>query len=231
MAKKLKKNMTRAEMLVLLEEQESVLKDQEVALKDSESALKKLEEKPKETLGVAVTSELVANDEKYETEKFTLRPDEYVEIMSLCPNDLYLSSGVRGTLPIKFERVGETKFVLYSELMAFINNHPRFTREGIFYIMDERIVKRHGLIDFYDDVLTKEEISLVMSADSKTAIKLFETANKNQQQYLSDMFIEKIVAGEDIDMDMVYRMGKILGTDIAREADDALAFKNLLIKK
>lgn len=244
MAKKTK-DMTNEELLDLLKKQkaeikaqkltlkekEIVLKDKNVELKDKDNALKILEAETKETSGVAVKEEIVEKTEKYSTGEFTIRPDEYVEIMSLCPNDLYLSSGIRGTLPIKFERLGETKYVLYSELMAFINNHPRFTREGIYYIMDERIVKRHGLIDFYDEVLTNDEIALVMKSDSKTAIKMFEMTNKNQQEYLSDMFIKKIVDGEDVDMNMVYKMGKILGTDLAQEAEDAKEFKKLLIKE
>lgn len=217
------KDMTKAELLALLEEKESVLENQVEEIKNLEAG-------QKESSGVAVKGE-TGISEKYNTEAFSIRPDEYVEIISLCPTDLYLSRGMHDDNPLKFEKLGESKHVLYSELVSFINNHPRFTREGIFYIVDKRIVKRHGLVDFYDDVLTREEISIVMNADSKTAIKLFEMTNKNQQEYLSDMFIGKIVAGEDVDMNMVFQMGKILGTDIAKEAEDAKTFKELLIKK
>lgn len=220
---KQKKDMTKAELLVLLEEKE-------VALKDKDVELQKLEVIQKESSGVAVEDKVV-DGRKYETASFTIRPDEYVEIISLCPTDLYLSRGMNDDNPLKFEKLGESKHVLYSELVAFINNHSRFTRDGIFYIVDERIVKRHGLVDFYDEILTKEEIAIVMESDSKTAIKLFNMTNKNQQEYLSDMFIKKIVAGEDVDMNMVFQMGKILGTDIAQKAEDAKEFKKLLIKE
>lgn len=170
-------------------------------------------------------------EEKYKTESFNIRPDEYVEIISLCPNDLYLSVSPSDDTPEKFEYVGESKHVLYGDLVKIINRHGKFARDGVFYIVDERIVKRHNLIKFYDDILTKDEIEKLMTSDSDVAIKMFKMANRNQQSYLSDMFIKKIVSGDNVDMNMVYKMGQILGTDIAKNAEDVKEFKALLIKK
>ncbi len=219
---------TNAELIKKNQALESELKEQKEALLELQKTMENL--KPKGANAEMVTMKEPFED-KYKTEEFNIRPDEYVEVVSLCPNDLYLSRSLRDENPLKFETLGERKHLLYSELIAIINHHPRFAKNGDFYIPDIRIVKRHGLIDFYDKILTKDEIYLVMTSDSDEAIKMFKKANMKQQEYLSDMLIAKIIKGENVDMNMVYKMGQILGTDIAKSAEDAKEFGKLLIKE
>ena len=82
-----------------------------------------------------------------------IRPDKYIQVMSLCPHPLNLSRN-RGK-PIRFSRFGESKRIIYSDLVDIIDNHPTFTEEGLYYIMNADVIHRHGLEDFYIDILKR----------------------------------------------------------------------------
>lgn len=207
----------------------------EARLKEQEKELEELRKSQEVTFNEkdAVNTETERANEPPSSnagEEFNIRADDYVEIISLCPNTLYLSVSASDDTPTVFEEIGESRWVLYSDLVKYVSRHRNFAKNGTFYIVDQSIVKRLRLLDDYKKILDNKELQKLMSSDSDTAIRLFKSANKTQQEYIADMFIQKILKEEKVDMNLVYQMGKILGMDIAKEAEDAQEFKQLLLR-
>ena len=173
----------------------------------------------------------VDTSEKKVDEYADIRPDTYVRVISLCPHPLNLSTARVGGKQFRFDKLGKMKRILYGDLVDIIENQPSFAENGVFYIADEAIVRRHGLVDYYDKILTKEEVNMVMTADSDIALAIFKNANPKQQGYISEMLIEKIVEGEDVDMNFAYLVGKDIGVDIIKKAEEEKEYKDMLIKE
>ena len=94
------------------------------------------------------------------------RPDAMIRLQSLTKGELCLN--VNGSVAINFDKYGDIKPVLYSELMNIVNNNRRFAEEGAFYIMDDASVKYLGLSRYYDNILSYDEIeSLESYSDDK----------------------------------------------------------------
>jgi len=189
------KNITKAE---LVDEN----KDLERKLKEAQKALASAEKTAKNFDGEKVDTIAVEGDERAPTESvliereedFDIRPDSYISVISLCPNPLNLSEG-NGNRALRFRKFGESKRILYQKLVSYMDNHPAFAESGVFYIADKRVVRRHGLDEFYDNIITKSEIEDIVNGDTVNAIKIFNSANITQQTYISEMLIKKLIAG------------------------------------
>jgi len=145
-----------------------------------------------------------------------VRLDDYVEIISLSPVPLNLSTqgNGRGKL-FKFSKFGDKKSILYRDLVDIIENHRTFTDAGYFYITNPKIVRKNGLDPIYENILTKEKILEVLQGEKDTAISLYESANQQQQALIVDMILQKLQEDPDsIDLNIVDKIGRISGVNL-----------------
>jgi len=162
-----------------------------------------------------------------------IRPDKYIKVMSLCPHPLNLSTGrERGHKTVRFARFGEVKRILYKDLVDIIENHPTFTEEGLYYILNKDVIRRHGLDDAYAKILTKEKIELVFSENNDTSIALFKSANPRQKSTITDMIIAKYREDEEsVDKNIIHIVSKDTGIDIITLAEEGKVFLEQTQKK
>lgn len=137
--------------------------------------------------------------------------DDDVPVMSLSiwPMTLMTKKYGKGE-EYEFSHFGEIKNIIYSHLSGIIEANRSFVEAPYFYIMDERVVKRHGLADLYSKILKKDQIDKILDCDSKTAVALYKSAPKRQQEIIVESLIRKIYDGYEVDMNIV--------NDISREA-------------
>ena len=103
-----------------------------------------------------------------------------------------------------------------------MDTSPGFLERGNYYIADKRVIRKHGLDEIYDKLLTKEVIDNILSksmSDEDTAI-LYKSANKTQQATIIDLIVHKLMSGTDVDMNMVGNISKISGIDIMARIKD-----------
>jgi len=212
-------NMTKAELVKLQSDLEKEKREMEQRIAELEKAAQSPQEVP------VVTVESTIDEE------FSMRPDAYIKVISLCPHPLNLKTANFGGKRFRFRQLGDEKRIMYSDLVDILETQPTFAESGVFYIANEKVVRRHGLDDFYDKIITKDEINDVMTGSSDKAFLIFKSANEKQKLYLSEMLIKKIVAGEEVDMNFVYMAGQELGIDLALEAEDSKDFKDALIEQ
>ena len=156
--------------------------------------------------------EVTSPDEK------EIKPDDYVEIISLCPHLLNLTTEEKGKgKKFAFKEFGEKKRILYGDLLDVIENHTEYTdflREGYYYINDARVVRKHGLDDVYETNFTKEKIEKLLAGKLENAIELFKLVSVSQKQLILEMLIAKMVDGENIDLNLVSQIGDITDRNI-----------------
>jgi hypothetical protein len=101
-----------------------------------------------------------------------------------------------------------------------------------FYIADKRVIRRHGLDDLYSRGLDKNKIDkILLGVDSKDIISLFKSASSAQQKMIVQLVIDKLLAGESLDLNFVDRIQRASGIDIQQSVKDTQSLNEILANK
>ena len=140
--------------------------------------------------------------------------DEYIDIMNICPMALTLSTEPhgRGRL-INFSKFGDKRRVSYTDLVRIMDSHPTFVEKGFFYILDERVIRKHGLQEVYGNILNKEMLDKILDM-GVDALDIYQSANETQRGFINDVLIRRIRDEVYVDLNLVSRIEKIAGVSI-----------------
>lgn len=191
--------------------------------------LKKQIENDKETpLNISKNESYEGNDLD-EFNKIKINQDDYIKVVSLTPFQLNLTCEPKGAGKcFTFRGFGQTKRVLYSDLVKILENAHSFLEKAYFYIMDKRVIRRHGLDDLYEKILTKEKIEAIIEGNSNDAVSLFKSASESQQLIIVEMLIEKLVKDPDsVDLNMVDKISRASGVKIQEKAEEGRELLNV----
>lgn len=158
------------------------------------------------------TKQEVVTPQETDKSKDELKGEDYVKVMSLIFMPLNLSTrgvGQGQGKVFKFTEFGQVKLILYSDLIGIIETHQSFLEAGYFYIMDNRVIRRHGLDEIYSKILTKEKIESVLTGKKDVAISLYKEATERQKEIINDVIIRKLVNQEEVDLNMVDAISRI----------------------
>ena len=144
------------------------------------------------------------------------RPDAMIRLQSLTKGELCLN--VNGSVAINFDKYGDIKPVLYSELMNIVNNNRRFAEEGAFYIMDDASVKYLGLSRYYDNILSYDEIESLESYSDDELRAIVPKISDFQKDVVSLVFANRIYNDEQVDRNKIEVISKACEIDIAKRA-------------
>jgi len=165
-----------------------------------------------------------ADDNEPRARRESVRQDDYIEVVSLCPNMLTMTTEAKGMgFPYTWTNFGDISQIVYSDLQLLIKNHGSglytdFFREGYVYINDKDVVKKSGFNEIYEKLLTFEQMQEVIKCDSEKCAELLASTNKRQQLHVARMVIEKIINGEKLDLNIVDKFARISGVNIVEEA-------------
>jgi len=105
-----------------------------------------------------------ANDNEPRQRRDSVKQDDYIEVVSLCPNMLTMTTESKGMgFPYTWNNFGDISQIVYSDLQLLIKNHGSglytdFFREGFVYINDKDVVKKSGFNEIYEKLLTFERL-------------------------------------------------------------------------
>ncbi|MCK9198250.1 MAG: hypothetical protein M0P49_01465 [Bacilli bacterium] len=157
-----------------------------------------------------------------------IRPNKYIKVMSLNFGKLVLSTESKGQGKVfVFNKFGDVKNIVYSELANLIHHQQSFAEQGRFYVFDKQVVKNHGLVEHYEKFMNKEMIDNILNHNREEIIALFNNTTKTQRDIIVNLLIKKIVNGEDVDItkvDIISRLAEVNIYDIAR---DKIEMKNI----
>lgn len=161
-------------------------------------------------------------------EKNKIQLDDLIPVMSLLSYPLNLSTKERGQGDVfKFDYFGQIKKILYSKLLGILEVHNNFMEYGYFIILDERVIKSHGLQETYSKILTKDKIDKILNG-SAGAVELYSSCNEEQQKVIVSMMVEKVRDNPDsVDLNVVDKLSRISGVNITARADDSRSYLNV----
>ena len=148
----------------------------------------------------------------------SLNADTYIPIVSLKFDTLNLSTKEIGKGVISFTYFGQMKQVVYSDLIRIMENHPTFLKNGYFYILDNRVVRKHGLDEEYSKILNKDTIDQILMGNKTTSIELYKSAGEKQREVINDALIVKMINEEEIDLNVIDAFSRISGVNLLEKA-------------
>lgn len=163
-----------------------------------------------------------------EEEKIEITSDTYIKVMSLCPVILNLCTRPFGQgKTFKFKVFGEVKRILYGDLVEVLETNPTFAEAGLFFIMDNKVVARHGLDDTYAKILDKSKIEQIFDGNSTDALNLYKQSNPKQQETIRDMLVDRLRDDENFDLNLIASISKYSKVDLQDMANSAREFSKM----
>lgn len=143
------------------------------------------------------------------------RSDELIKLQSLTKGELCLSVG--GKVVVDFEKYGDIKPILYSELVNVVNQNRTFAEQGNFYIMDERAVYHLGLSRYYDNLVSGDFIDNIQDYDDDTLRSIVPSLSDVQKYTISRVLSDAIYHDERVDHNKIELISKLCGIDIQEQ--------------
>lgn len=170
----------------------------------------------------------VASDNSTSVNIYSNVDDPYVTVISLCGNELNLSTGGYGHGEVyTFTHFGQEQNIPASDLKKIVKNNRSFTMNGLYYIADKDFIASEHLKKAYEKIADVDKISSIMMADKDSFKSIFETITDAQKETVFNMLVHKVANDEEVDMNIVKICGDIMGKDINAIGNSMKSDKNI----
>lgn len=216
-AKSLEKVKTDAE--IRIDKLEKELNDAKKELKGYKSIEKQREE-----------NKIVPN------ENDTVTSDDYIEVISMCPTILTLTTEPKGRgNHYTWVNFGDIRQIVYSDWQKILTNHGSglytdFIRKGYVYINNPAAVKKSGLQEVYKQLLPPEKMNEVLECNEKTSAQLFSSTIKDQQLNICKILIDRMANGKEYDLNVIDKLSRISGIKLLEMAGEAKSYLDMKLK-
>lgn len=142
-----------------------------------------------------------------------------IKVMSLYSGGLNLKTSDSSGKVIRFNRFGDVRPIIYSDLIQMISHQYRFFIEGYCLILDNDVIKAHMFEEYYNKFLDKKQIDNILNYEDSVIKNLFKNTTKIIQQTIVDLILNKIVENKPIDKNKVSVISEVYGEDLYKLAE------------
>lgn len=154
------------------------------------------------------------------------RMNEMIQVQSLTHGELCLN--VNNNVSLKLERYGAIKPVLYSELVSIVNNNRKFAENGHFYILDERAVYHLGLSNYYENLLSFDEIENIQDYSDDSIRQMLSNTTQAQRNCIVANLTYRAYKNIGINYNKVDVIGKACDVNINEKVSEMRTFDQYL---
>lgn len=184
----------------------------EAKYKEENDALKKQMEEMQKMLQQLMSQQSapVAQpvQEEVEQQKEEIPLTKRIKVTSITTGGVNLKTSYdSGARKFRLEHLGQTKAIQYEYLIDCINTDRWLFEDGLVYINDPQVVEEQLLEEEYKKFLTPDKIQNILSFDTETIKQMVSNSTREIQETICSVVIDKINAGENIDLNKVYAIG------------------------
>ena len=197
--------------------------NKEVAVDVTQELLKKLEEMQNQLAQLKAENEAFKNHkvEDINEDEEEINGDTDIPVISQTVGKLVLSTDGNGMGTVyRFDGFGEVHDIPFADLKDIVKNKPRFAKEGAFYISNAQAVKKLRLAKEYEHIVNNKLFEHILNEKSDVVISTYKNAPKLQQEQIVSMIEDKIDKGQDVDGNVLVKIGKLCGKDFLRVEED-----------
>ena len=185
----------------------------EAKYKEENDALKKQMEEMQKMLQQLMSQQSVpvaqsVQEEDGEQQKEEIPLTKRIKVTSITTGGVNLKTSYdSGARKFRLEHLGQTKAIQYEYLIDCINTDRWLFEDGLVYINDPQVVEEQLLEEEYKKFLTPDKIQNILSFDVETIKQMVSNSTREIQETICSVVIDKINAGESIDLNKVYAIG------------------------
>ena len=147
-------------------------------------------------------------EEDSEQQKEEIPLTKRIKVTSITTGGVNLKTSYdSGARKFRLEHLGQTKAIQYEYLIDCINTDRWLFEDGLVYINDPQVVEEQLLEEEYKKFLTPDKIQNILSFDTETIKQMVSNSTREIQETICSVVIDKINAGESIDLNKVYAIG------------------------
>ena len=186
----------------------------EAKYKEENDALKKQMEEMQKMLQQLMSQQSApvaqyVQEEDSEQQKEEIPLTKRIKVTSITTGGVNLKTSYdSGARKFRLEHLGQTKAIQYEYLIDCINTDRWLFEDGLVYINDPQVVEEQLLEEEYKKFLTPDKIQNILSFDVETIKQMVSNSTREIQETICSVVIDKINAGESIDLNKVYAIGK-----------------------
>lgn len=185
----------------------------EAKYKEENNALKKQMEEMQKMLQQLMSQQSApvaqsVQEEDSEQQKEEIPLTKRIKVTSITTGGVNLKTSYdNGARKFRLEHLGQTKAIQYEYLIDCINTDRWLFEDGLVYINDPQVVEEQLLEEEYKKFLTPDKIQNILSFDVETIKQMVSNSTREIQETICSVVIDKINAGESIDLNKVYAIG------------------------
>ena len=185
----------------------------EAKYKEENDALKKQMEEMQKMLQQLMSQQSTpvaqpVQEEYSEQQKEEIPLTKRIKVTSITTGGVNLKTSYdSGARKFRLEHLGQTKAIQYEYLIDCINTDRWLFEDGLVYINDPQVVEEQLLEEEYKKFLTPDKIQNILSFDVETIKQMVSNSTREIQETICSVVIDKINAGENIDLNKVYAIG------------------------
>ena len=185
---------------------EAKYKEENDALKKQMEEMQKMLQQLMSQQSVPVAQSVQEEDSEQQKEEIPLT--KRIKVTSITTGGVNLKTSYdSGARKFRLEHLGQTKAIQYEYLIDCINTDRWLFEDGLVYINDPQVVEEQLLEEEYKKFLTPDKIQNILSFDVETIKQMVSNSTREIQETICSVVIDKISAGESIDLNKVYAIG------------------------
>ena len=185
---------------------EAKYKEENDALKKQMEEMQKMLQQLMSQQSTPVAQSVQEEDSDQQKEEIPLT--KRIKVTSITTGGVNLKASYdSGARKFRLEHLGQTKAIQYEYLIDCINTDRWLFEDGLVYINDPQVVEEQLLEEEYKKFLTPDKIQNILSFDVETIKQMVSNSTREIQETICSVVIDKINAGENIDLNKVYAIG------------------------
>ena len=185
---------------------EAKYKEENDALKKQMEEMQKMLQQLMSQQSAPIAQSLQEEDSEQQREEIPLT--KRIKVTSITTGGVNLKTSYdNGARKFRLEHLGQTKAIQYEYLIDCINTDRWLFEDGLVYINDPQVVEEQLLEEEYKKFLTPDKIQNILSFDVETIKQMVSNSTREIQETICSVVIDKINAGESIDLNKVYAIG------------------------
>lgn len=185
---------------------EAKYKEENDALKKQMEEMQKMLQQLMSQQSAPVAQSVQEEDSEQQKEEIPLT--KRIKVTSITTGGVNLKTSYdSGARKFRLEHLGQTKAIQYEYLIDCINTDRWLFEDGLVYINDPQVVEEQLLEEEYKKFLTPDKIQNILSFDTETIKQMVSNSTREIQETICSVVIDKINAGESIDLNKVYAIG------------------------
>ena len=185
---------------------EAKYKEENDALKKQMEEMQKMLQQLMSQQSTPVAQSVQEEDSEQQKEEIPLT--KRIKVTSITTGGVNLKTSYdNGARKFRLEHLGQTKAIQYEYLIDCINTDRWLFEDGLVYINDPQVVEEQLLEEEYKKFLTPDKIQNILSFDVETIKQMVSNSTREIQETICSVVIDKINAGEGIDLNKVYAIG------------------------